>query len=210
MKIGTLGFPADQLKKLEKILTLSKSRVMSLTAFDSNNLPDLLLVFGDTLSDHSEVTELPESYRDRLVLVNKKKPESDQQAHIKLPFISSRVLRTLETFEPLPQAETAAVEEAVVTAVVKTAETIVEPVAVCAEDARAAVVPATASVAEAPAVTEVEEESEPVLETVTAEAEAETDNPFSKYEAQIEDRSPTAGRTGRTAQRRQLRRAGGR
>ncbi|GAA0689226.1 hypothetical protein GCM10009104_14520 [Marinobacterium maritimum] len=187
MKIGTIGFPEDQLKKLEKILTLSKSKTLSLTAFDADNLADLVLVFGDALSDHAELAELPESYREeRLVLVNKKKPESDQQAHIKLPFISSRVLRTLEAFEPLPQAETVVVEKAVVTEVVETAETIVEPVAVCEEDVSAAVAQAAAPVAEAPTVTVVEAEPEQLLEAVTTEAEAEKDNPFSKYDAQIE------------------------
>lgn len=112
MKIGTLGFPEDQLKKLEKILTLAKSKTLSLTDYDADKLPDLLLVFADTLSEHPEIATLPDSYRARLILVNKQKPDAEQQAHIKLPFISSRVLRTLEAFDPLPQPAAEKVEEA--------------------------------------------------------------------------------------------------
>ncbi len=183
MKIGTLGFPADQLKKLEKILTLAKSRTLSLTPFDSTRLPDLLLVFGDALDDHAEVADLPETYRERLVLVNKKKPESDQLAHIKLPFISSRVLRTLEAYEPLPHADA----NSVLAQTAETAETsdaIIERLAVCEADVAVAVAPASAPVLEALAL--ADNEAEPLPDTFTGEKENGPENPFSKYEAQIE------------------------
>jgi len=269
MKIGTLGFPEDQLKKLEKILTLAKSKTLSLTDYDADKLPDLLLVFADTLSEHPEIATLPDSYRARLILVNKQKPDAEQQAHIKLPFISSRVLRTLEAFDPLPQPAAEKVDEARVieTAQVETpASTQQQPEATSQAEAlnatieteaTATVVPTgKAAVAEAvqtpaehepsvaetaaiepatdeqtkaePVVTEspvveptprqqaaaetaeVERvEAEPVVANAaqpTAEAEtkadsqqapeqgssstenkAEKDNPFSKYEAQIEE-----------------------
>ncbi len=191
MKIGTLGFPEDQLKKLEKILTLSKNKTLSLTTFDRSNLPDLLLVFGDALSDHAEVAELPESYRERLVLVNKKKPASEEQTHIKLPFISSRVLRTLEAFEPLPQAEVEVeveVEETVTVEAPVAAEAVVEQVSVSEElaDTPAAQAVAAAPVAEAQIEAEAEDEPELALETLGAEGKTEKENPFSKYDAQIE------------------------
>lgn len=268
MKIGTLGFPEDQLKKLEKILTLAKSKTLSLTDYDADKLPDLLLVFADTLSERPEIAALPDSYRARLVLVNKQKPDAEQQVHIKLPFISSRVLRTLEAFDPLPQPaaekveETRATETAQVetpaatqqheeasqaealTATVETeatatvvptgkapvanaVQTLSEPEPSVAETA--AIEPATDEqtkaepvVTETPVVeptprqqaaaetAEVEQvEAEPVVANAaqpTAEAEtkigshqapaqgssstdnkAEKDNPFSKYEAQIEE-----------------------
>ncbi|GAA0787952.1 response regulator [Marinobacterium sediminicola] len=189
MKIGTIGFPEDQLKKLEKILTLSKSKTLSLTAFEPAELPDVLLVFGDTLDDHSEVAEFPESYQERLILVNKKKPDSDQQAHIKLPFISSRVLRTLEAYEPLPQSEPVVAEviaaEAVESTAVGTSAQTVER-----QETDVSAVPVETGAAEAAIDTSVdtlaEEEPELALETITTEAEAEKDNPFSKYDAQIE------------------------
>lgn len=271
MKIGTLGFPEDQLKKLEKILTLAKSKTLSLTDYDADKLPDLLLVFADTLSERPEIAALPDSYRARLILVNKQKPDAEQQVHIKLPFISSRVLRTLEAFDPLPQPaaekveETRAIETAQVetpaatqqqheeasqaealTATVETeatatatvvptgkaavadaVQTLSEPEPSVAETA--AIEPATDEqtkvepvVTESPVVeptprqqaaaetAEVERvEAEPVVANAaqpTAEAEtkigshqapaqgssstdkkAEKDNPFSKYEAQIEE-----------------------
>jgi twitching motility two-component system response regulator PilG len=59
MKIGTLGFPSDQLKKLEKILSLSK-RPLVLVSFDQNELPDLLLVFGPEQLQQPAVSELPQ------------------------------------------------------------------------------------------------------------------------------------------------------
>jgi CheY-like chemotaxis protein len=103
MRIGTLGFPADQLKKLEKILSLSKQS-LALVSFDRRQLPDLLLLFGPEQLQQPDIAELPGSYRTRLVLISKTRPESDDLAHIKFPLISSRVIRTLEQFQPLPPA----------------------------------------------------------------------------------------------------------
>jgi CheY-like chemotaxis protein len=267
MKIGTLGFPEDQLKKLEKILTLAKSKTLSLTDYDADKLPDLLLVFADTLSEHPEIATLPDSYRARLILVNKQKPDAEQQAHIKLPFISSRVLRTLEAFDPLPQPAAEKVEEAkaIETAQVETpAATQQQPEAASQAEALSATIETEAtatvvptgkaavaeavqtpaepepSVAETAAIEPVTDEqikvepevtespvveptprqqaaaetaeierveAEPVVDNATqptaetaaerhqtpaqgsssTENKAEKDNPFSKYEAQIEE-----------------------
>lgn len=111
MKIGTLGFPADQLKKLEKILGLSR-RSMALVNFDQQQLPDLLLLFGPEQLEEKTISELPNEYRSRLILISKKRPDDCDLAHIKFPLISSRVIRTLEQFQPLkppaPVSETPA------------------------------------------------------------------------------------------------------
>jgi len=96
MNIGSFGFPADQLVKLEKILKLSKNNRYSLVEFDPSNLPDLLLVFGlDNLSS-AEISELPRGYQSRLVVVAKEKPEDGGYAHLGYPLVSSRVVRTLD------------------------------------------------------------------------------------------------------------------
>lgn len=142
MRIGTLGFPADQLKKLEKILGLSK-RPLVLVGFDQEQLPDLLLVFGPEQMQQPEVTQLPAVYRSRLVLISKTRPDSDDLPHIKFPLISSRVIRTLDQFQPL----------------------------------------------EAPAPSDVEPAQNELTESessaTSAESSADTDNPFSKYDARI-------------------------
>ncbi|MBV0934530.1 response regulator [Marinobacterium weihaiense] len=172
MKIGTLGFPDDQLKKLDKILTLSKSRTMALVEFDPACLPDLLLVMGDTLDAHTEVASLPDDYRARLILVNKQKPANSDPAHIKLPFISSRVLRTLEAYEPLPTDDDKSIEQEVMQEAA-VAETSAIDQATALEQERASPVPA----------------AQPgTLEADAQEANASTkENPFSKYDAQIEE-----------------------
>ena len=71
MNIGSFGFPADQLVKLEKILKLSKNNRYLLTEFDSNNLPDLLLVFGIENIDAEAIAALPRGYQSRLIIVSK-------------------------------------------------------------------------------------------------------------------------------------------
>jgi len=141
MRIGTLGFPADQLKKLEKILSLSKQS-LALVSFDRRQLPDLLLLFGPEQLQQPDIAELPGSYRTRLVLISKTRPESDDLAHIKFPLISSRVIRTLEQFQPLPPAPVDAPLD-------------------------------TDSGAKADVETDIESEAET------------SENPFSKYDAQI-------------------------
>lgn len=114
MKIGTLGFPSDQLKKLEKILNLSKQQLL-LVSFDQRQLPDLLLVFGPEQLQQPEVSELPQDYRSRLILISKTKPDNSNLSHIKFPLISSRVIRTLEQYQPLeiPATETSSTPEQV-------------------------------------------------------------------------------------------------
>lgn len=111
MRIGTLGFPADQLKKLEKILGLSK-RPLALVGFDQEQLPDLLLVFGPEQLQQPEVTQLPSVYRSRLILISKTRPDNADLPHIKFPLISSRVIRTLDQFQPLETPSSGEVEPA--------------------------------------------------------------------------------------------------
>lgn len=189
MKIGTLGFPEDQLKKLEKILTLSKSKTLSLAAFDTDKLPDLLLVFGDTLSAHDEVASLPESYQERLVLVNKQKQASDTPVHIKLPFISSRVLRTLEAFEPLPRTETPDAEENIDGSIeIETAMPATEQASTDSIPVQSPAALVTAAVSAPAEVAEVllEDSPEPAPEAEPAQEKGGKENPFSKYDEQIE------------------------
>lgn len=141
MKIGTLGFPSDQLKKLEKILSLSK-RPLVLVSFDQNELPDLLLVFGPEQLQQPAVSELPQEYHSRVILVSKTRPNDSSLPHIKSPLISSRVIRTLEQYQPFePSPSTPAAEPA-----------------------------------ERPL-------SEP--DAIDLDVQAETENPFSKYDARI-------------------------
>lgn len=96
MNIGSFGFPADQLAKLEKILKLSKNNRYLLTEFDPSNLPDLLLVFDIENLQTNEINSLPRGYQSRLIVVSKKKPSDAQQAHLGYPLVSSRVVRTLD------------------------------------------------------------------------------------------------------------------
>jgi len=209
MKIGTLGFPEDQLKKLDKILTLSKSRSMALADFDPASLPDLLLVMGDSLDAHAQIAELPDSFRTRLVLVNKQKPVSAEHPHIKLPFISSRVLRTLEAFEPLQPVDVA---RAVAVNTEECATVIEEPVITAASNIQAAdellaepaAVPVTMAAVEHGSDAPIQADSAPIVplndnaNTTQAQPMAaattadsieavDKDNLFSKYDAQIEE-----------------------
>lgn len=96
MNIGSFGFPADQLVKLEKILKLSKNNRYLLTEFDPNNLPDLLLVFGIDELDAEAITALPRGYHSRLIVVSKQKPADRSLSHLGYPLVSSRVIRTLD------------------------------------------------------------------------------------------------------------------
>lgn len=186
MKIGTLGFPEDQRKKLDKILTLSKSRTLTLVDFNPACLPDLLLVLGESFDACTEVAELPDTYRARLVLVNKQKPSSPDQAHIKLPFISSRVLRTLEAFKPLDQAEKTEAPETPA----ELEQTLTEAPPSLREKVLPSFVAATLSepVMATTTLSSLAEDTgstaQPQLATATAEAK---ENPFSKYDAQIEE-----------------------
>lgn len=100
MKIGTYGFPDDQLRKLEKILGLSKEKQFSLSPFDGQALPDVLMLFGAEQLEQPLLKQLPGDYRSRCVVVSRTPPEQQELHHIKFPLISSRVIRTLDRFEP--------------------------------------------------------------------------------------------------------------
>lgn len=197
MKIGTLGFPSDQLKKLEKILNLSRSSTLALTRFDPLDLPDVLLVFGEEPEAFAEVVALPTSYRARVVPVSKQRPLDDHRPHIKLPFISSRVLRTLEAFTPLertPALGQTEAEEALAppeppvpaAPVESPAVSTAAPEQPAASDQQP---PATAPSASADDSTDSTTTEPACLPAAAAAAEGmvtERDNPFRKYEAQIE------------------------
>ena len=117
MNIGTIGFPQDQQQKLAKILGLSKHNRYELVAFDRQQLPDLLLLFGtESLSD-PQLEGLSSGFRSRMIQVSKELPVDDALGHIRYPLVSSRVIRTLDEMtseneeqdeEELQQAEAAA------------------------------------------------------------------------------------------------------
>ena len=117
MNIGTIGFPQDQQQKLAKILGLSKHNRYELVAFDRQQLPDLLLLFGtESLSD-PQLEDLPGGFRSRMIQVSKEQPADEALGHIRYPLVSSRVIRTLDEMtseneeldaEELQQAEAAA------------------------------------------------------------------------------------------------------
>ncbi len=96
MNIGSFGFPADQLVKLEKIIKLSKNNRYQLVDFDAAALPDLLLVFEEDALQSDDISNLPRGYQSRLIVVSQKKPSDDQYAHIGYPLVSSRVVRALD------------------------------------------------------------------------------------------------------------------
>jgi twitching motility two-component system response regulator PilG len=96
MNIGSFGFPADQLVKLEKMLKLSKNNRYVLTEFNPENLPDLLLVFGMDNLQTEQISALPRGYQSRLIVVSKEKPSDSAYSHLGYPLVSSRVVRTLD------------------------------------------------------------------------------------------------------------------
>ncbi|MGB0664020.1 MAG: response regulator [Pontibacterium sp.] len=96
MNIGTLGFPEDQRVKLGKILSLSRNNRYELVDFDPAELPDLLLIFGSELLESAPVSELPEAYHARIIIVDKDKIDSLEYSSIGYPMVSSRVLRALD------------------------------------------------------------------------------------------------------------------
>lgn len=119
MNIGTIGFPRDQQRKLEKILGLSKHNRYSLVEFDREALPDLLLLFGEEAVHDPLLGDLPGGYRSRMIQVSKSAPADDSLGHIRYPLVSSRVIRTLDEMtseneeedeEELREAEAAADE----------------------------------------------------------------------------------------------------
>lgn len=186
MHIGTVGFPADQLKKLDKILALSKSKTYTLAEFDSASLPDLVLLFGEDQLDAAPVTELPPAYHHRLIVVSREPPVRDGLHHIKLPFISSRVIRILEGFDPyLPEPVEVSdeievseeVEEVEVSDAVEASDELVteadlDPVPRISEE-------------ETSAVREPSIEQTDIADDVDIDPEP-SENRFSKYDAQIE------------------------
>ncbi len=96
MQIGSIGFPDDQRKKLEKIFKLSKQTRYTLVSPDFDALPDLMLVFGFDIEQHPQLAELPSAYHSRLILVGRGKPTNKNYAHLGYPLVSSRVLRALD------------------------------------------------------------------------------------------------------------------
>ena len=119
MNIGTIGFPQDQQRKLEKILGLSKHNRYSLVDFDREALPDLLLLFGEETVNDPLLGDLPGGYRSRMIQVSKSAPADESLGHIRYPLVSSRVIRTLDEMtseneeedqEELREAEAAADE----------------------------------------------------------------------------------------------------
>ena len=97
MKIGTLAFPADQQRKLERILNLSRARTYELTDTPQPGQVDLLVVFGEASLPLAGSFNLPDSH---VVLADRSAP-SASHPHLKVPFISSRVLRVLDAIAPL-------------------------------------------------------------------------------------------------------------
>ena len=97
MLIGAVGFPPEQRVKLEKIFKLSKQTRYHLVDFDTQQLPDLLMVFGFDLNTYTELEALPQSYHSRIILVGKSGSEKSAYTQLGYPLVSSRVLRTLDT-----------------------------------------------------------------------------------------------------------------
>ncbi|MBV1788977.1 response regulator [Marinobacterium sp. D7] len=174
MHIGTIGFPADQLKKLDKILALSKSKTYTLAEFDSASLPDLVLLFGENQLDSAPATELPPGYHHRLIVVSREPPAREDLHHIKLPFISSRVIRTLEGFDPYLPEQVEATEP-------------VEPTEHSeAPGPEVASVIESASGQDAEPAVDLDAAQQPdAVEDIEAGPQ-QSENRFSKYDAQIE------------------------
>ncbi len=103
MKIGILAFPADQQTKLQRILSLSKTRAYELVETPEKGSVDLLVVFGEEGLSLSNDFDLPSSH----ILVASRVAPPNGYPHLKLPFISSRVLRIIDGTAPLTKpAET--------------------------------------------------------------------------------------------------------
>lgn len=97
MKIGILAFPADQQTKLQRILSLSKTRAYELVETPEKGSVDLLVVFGEDGLSLSNEFDLPSSH----ILVASRVAPPNGHPHLKLPFISSRVLRIIDGTTPL-------------------------------------------------------------------------------------------------------------
>lgn len=202
MKIGILAFPADQQKKLQRILSLSKTRTYELVDAQQADNADLLIAFGEEPLGETHRFGLPVSH----VLVAGRSAPAGDHPHLKVPFISSRVLRIVDAIEPftaqtVTQAETDVPTDttAVETAVAEPAEAadqIATPDTTEHSTAEADTTPIVAEVTDAdnePAIESTSEAapaaaSEPA-DAVDAELDSEVaeerENPFSKYDAQI-------------------------
>ncbi len=97
MKIGILAFPADQHIKLQRILSLSKTRSYELVEAPESGKVDLLIVFGEENLGQSNGFALPASH----VMVASRNTPPNGHPHLKIPFISSRVLRIIDSTDPL-------------------------------------------------------------------------------------------------------------
>lgn len=204
MKIGILAFPADQQKKLQRILSLSKTRTYELIDAEQTDDIDLLIAFGaETLGD-TQRFGLPASH----ILVADRSAPAGDHPHLKVPFISSRVLRIVDTIEPLA-VPVAVVAETAETAEEHAADTTeieavpaAEPISETALDTDDEPVTEPAQAAELvqeaetdldlaieimpdTATSQAAEVSEPVETELDAPSSEERENPFSKYDEQI-------------------------
>jgi len=166
MKIGILAFPADQQKKLQRILSLSKTRTYELVDVQQADNADLLIAFGEETLGETHRFGLPVSH----VLVAGRSAPAGDHPHLKVPFISSRVLRIVDAIEPftaqtVTQAETdvpadTTAVEAAVAEPAKTADQTATPDTTEHSTAEADTTPIVAEVTDADNKPAVESKSE--------------------------------------------------
>lgn len=96
MKLSLIGFPEAHEVKLQKILQLSKTHTYTLQDFADDTLPDLLLVYGEAMSQQPVLQALSAQHPSRIVVVDKNKPSDAEYHHLPFPLIASRVLQGLE------------------------------------------------------------------------------------------------------------------
>ncbi len=111
MKIGILAFPADQQIKLQRILSLSKTRNYELIEAPENGNVDLLVVFGEENLGQCNGFTLPASH----ILVASRNTPPNGHPHLKVPFISSRVLRIVDSTDPLSRPSVTAEPQPIAT-----------------------------------------------------------------------------------------------
>lgn len=176
MKIGTLAFPADQQRKLERILSLSRARTYELTDTPQPGQVDLLVVFGEASLPLAGTFNLPDSH---VVLADRSAPTASHPI-LKVPFISSRVLRVLDAIAPLEAKPQPAPEPHAASQAQEAAAQPVSPAHASAPvqgQTPEASAPASGTVAPSAAMSERKPEPPPAARA--------DDNPFSKYESRI-------------------------
>ncbi|MBR9883583.1 MAG: response regulator [Oceanospirillales bacterium] len=130
-----------------------------------------MLLFGEEHLDSAAVNALPADFHDRLILVSREAPTRKDLHHIKLPFISSRVIRTLEGFDPyLPEPSACGENIPTETDPAPEIELGVE---------------VSSQVLEQPADQREAVDTIQAVDDIEAESE-QSENRFSKYDAQIE------------------------